>query len=253
MPTVRSRAVRPQQRSQTSGTAPYGHTERRRPASMPPWGRCPAAKPRVSRQATARKVSADRGLGENGEGRRATGTRCAPGVFICVRHVAPDSGNRADCDPRSIRVRGLRICGWFGPSGLVRPPSITGSCAWVRFRLRVRMTDISERACLSAPTMRNNAESATTVARSSGELDGSAGQSECRTSAVGVRAAMRPGTAATTFAKHNAPSAMRTMESAGNRGIRHGRDSVGEQCPEPSPEGDADRHTDRDPDGDRHR
>ena len=39
----------------------------------------------------------------------------------------------------------------------------------------------------------------------------------------------------------------------GYRGIGNGRDSLGEQCPEPSPEGDADRYAYREPDGDRHR
>jgi hypothetical protein len=44
------------------------------------------------------------------------------------------------------------------------------------------------------------------------------GQSALKTNAVGVRAAMRPGIEATTFANASAPTTMRTIDSVGTLG-----------------------------------
>ena len=69
--------------------------------------------------------------------------------------------------------------------------------------------------------------------------------------AVGVRAAMRPGKAATTLARPSAPNPMRTTVRAGTVGCGDDVDLAGEQIPQEPSQGDAEGHADDRPGGDR--
>ncbi len=69
---------------------------------------------------------------------------------------------------------------------------------------------------------------------------------------MGVRAAMLPGTAATTLANTSAPTPMSTTDTAGMVGSGTALDLADEEVPEEPAEGDAERYADHAADPDRH-